>query len=403
MAYHYRLSDGCSMPPLSRECVVQGIRIINVRVGTKLNSYREHHLHAHYLFARNKQRREFATLFSDHVTMISTYDMAKIKVGPPAVSRYHQIQRLFPTSYSPNYSDHDFPVPNYLLSVSAYLVLQDADVDMNDVSEIAQNLSNASTYDYTPVASVTQSKNSVLEKFNILMDESVNDLYEIIISQAKTQLNVKTSKEEILDAFIEEEKGIQVEYPDSRAQLEAILQTRVVLLNVTDNTSVNIATDNCHNEEAPIYICMKNEPLAFALPVFCKESIEKFSSLSINPGSLTFDNLGRLHLNTPYSGPSHVYIRSSKYNGITAVSHITDIHKIICADKMLKNKSVLMIMADGGPDFTPISVLNSLYFYRLFKTLKLDILSVFTYAARYSAFNCIEHLWSPLSNKLSGV
>ena len=209
------------------------------------------------------------------------------------------------------------------------------------------------------------------------MDESVNDLYEIIISQAKTQLNVKTSKEEILDAFIREEKGIQVEYPDSRAQLEAILlgisslfQTRVVLLNVTDNTSVNIATDNCHNEEAPIYICMKNEPLAFTLPVFHKESIEKFSSLSINPGSLTFDNLGCLHLNTPYSGPSHVYIRSSKYNGTTAVSHITDIHKIICADKTLKNKSVLMIMADSGPDFTPISVLNSLYFYRLFKTLK---------------------------------
>ena len=67
---------------------------------------------------------------------------------------------------------------------------------------------------------------------------------------------------------------------------------------------------------------------------------------------------------------------------------------------MLKNKSVLMIMDDGVPDFTPILVL---YFYRLFKTLKLDILSVFTYAARYSAFNCIEHLWSPLSNKLSGV
>ena len=149
--------------------------------------------------------------------MISTDDMAK------KTTRYHQIQRLFLTGDSPNYSDHDFPVPNYLLSVAGYMVLQDAEVDMNDVSEIPQNLSNASTYDYTPVATVTQSKNSLLEKFNIFMNESVNDLYEIIISQAKTQLNVKTSKEEILDAFIKEEKGIQVEYPDSRAQLEAIL------------------------------------------------------------------------------------------------------------------------------------------------------------------------------------
>ena len=134
--------------------------------------------------------------------MISTDDMAKIKVGPPAVSRYHQIQRLSPTGDSPNYSDHDFPVPNYLLSVSGYMVLQDTEVDMNDdVSETAQNLSNASTYDYTPATTITQAENSVLEKFNIFMDESVNNLYEIIISQAKTQLNVKISKEEILDAF----------------------------------------------------------------------------------------------------------------------------------------------------------------------------------------------------------
>ena len=31
------------------------------------------------------------------------------------------------------------------------------------------------------------------------------------------------------------------------------------------------------------------------------------------------------------------------------------------------------------------------------------MLSVFSYAARYSAFNPVEHLWSPLSNHLSGV
>ena len=33
----------------------------------------------------------------------------------------------------------------------------------------------------------------------------------------------------------------------------------------------------------------------------------------------------------------------------------------------------------------------------------LDMISVFSYAARYSAFNPVEHLWSPLSNHLSGV
>ena len=33
----------------------------------------------------------------------------------------------------------------------------------------------------------------------------------------------------------------------------------------------------------------------------------------------------------------------------------------------------------------------------------MEMLSVLTHAARYSAFNPIEHLWSPLSNALAGV
>ena len=61
-----------------------------------------------------------------------------------------------------------------------------------------------------------------------------------------------------------------------------------------------------------------------------------------------------------------------------------------------------MIMSDSCPDFCPTSVLNMIYYYRLFKKIDLDTLSAFTYATCYSAFNCIEHLWSPLSNKLSG-
>ena len=52
-----------------------------------------------------------------------------------------------------------------------------------------------------------------------------------------------------------------------------------------------------------------------------------------------------------------------------------------------------MLMSDSGPDFNPMH----------FKYLQLDFLSVFTYAARYSAFNCVEYLWSPLSNRLAGV
>ena len=58
-----------------------------------------------------------------------------------------------------------------------------------------------------------------------------------------------------------------------------------------------------------------------------------------------------------------------------------------------------MLISDGIPDFNPVSVLNQIYLY----DFRLDLLSVFTYAVMYSAFNPIEHLWSVMINKLSGV
>ena len=49
--------------------------------------------------------------------------MNKINVGTLAVSRYHQIRRLFLVDDSPNYDDHDFPTPGYKIETSGYLRL----------------------------------------------------------------------------------------------------------------------------------------------------------------------------------------------------------------------------------------------------------------------------------------
>ena len=46
-----------------------------------------------------------------------------MKVGPPAVSHYHQTNRFFPTEDTPNLPDHDFPNPSYLLIPSGYMQL----------------------------------------------------------------------------------------------------------------------------------------------------------------------------------------------------------------------------------------------------------------------------------------
>ena len=60
--------------------------LINARVGTKQNSYREFHADTHYLFARNKMCRELGTLLSDKISVVSVDHMAEVNVAAPAVS-----------------------------------------------------------------------------------------------------------------------------------------------------------------------------------------------------------------------------------------------------------------------------------------------------------------------------
>ena len=68
------------------------------------------------------------------------HDMAKVKVGVPAISRYHQIKHFFPEKDGPVLNDHDFPMPSYLISVSKHMFLQDEeriDVSYNESNSYA--------------------------------------------------------------------------------------------------------------------------------------------------------------------------------------------------------------------------------------------------------------------------
>ena len=171
-------------------------------------------------------------------------------------------------------------------------------------------------------------------------DDSVDDLYDIIVSQASTQLNLKTNKSESIE-MIKAEGEIKDNCAPNEENIEkifqsisSILKTRLTVINLSSNNCSNYESDNCHNE-APIYVCTTNQPLSFSLPIFRKESSLKFSSLIKDPSTLKLDNIGRFHLDTPYSGISHVFVRSSKYNGTTVTSHITDIYHIISSDEDL--------------------------------------------------------------------
>ena len=115
-------------------------------------------------------------------------------------------------------------------------------------------------------------------------------------------------------------------------------------------------------------------------------------------GDIVNGNLGRLHLPTPYSGKVNLFFRGNKFHSSTIGTHVSDLHKILSGHPCAS----VMILADGGPDYTPLSIVNIFFYYRLFKELNLDLFSVLTYAAHYSAFNPIEHVWSLMSNRLAG-
>ena len=80
--------------------------LVNSKVGAKANSCWEYN-DGHYLFARNKYRRELASLFKNDIGLLLIDDKSKIKVGAPAVSRYRLIKGIFQLNDQENLKDND--------------------------------------------------------------------------------------------------------------------------------------------------------------------------------------------------------------------------------------------------------------------------------------------------------
>ena len=75
----------------------------------------------HAARAQQKLFKEFQMLFRQ--PCISGDDMNIIQVGRPAVSRYHQVRRLFGYECGPNYETHDFPLPELGIKLGGFMVL----------------------------------------------------------------------------------------------------------------------------------------------------------------------------------------------------------------------------------------------------------------------------------------
>jgi hypothetical protein len=216
-------------------------------------------------------------IYHHMISFISCDDMNKLHVGTLAVSRYHQLNRFFPSEDKPDYKDNDFPYRNSKIIPSGYMVLQHKDTQQT----FRQRARSASP-------------------------------------------------------------PIQERYGKQRSQ-------------------------SCPPRQV-------------------HESGSKYE----------VDKLHRLHFKVPRTGPLTVFNRASPFHSITSVCHASDLSSLLQPLKQ-QGKFVVSLVVDGG------FLINFVSYERLWLDEDLDALIVTSHAPGQSAFNCIEHAWSPLSRWLAGV
>lgn len=119
-------------------------------------------------------------MFLKETCVFSCDDMNKLKVGPPAVSRYYQISCFFSSDDKPN---HDFPNPGYLLIPSRYMQLIESATDTGDSSDCFEYSDHDTTKNVLPELEATVTEEWTLpddfEAGNVDLSEQVTDPTEI--------------------------------------------------------------------------------------------------------------------------------------------------------------------------------------------------------------------------------
>lgn len=123
---------------------------------------------------------------------------------------------------------------------------------------------------------------------------------------------------------------------------------------------------------------------------------------AVDNNVFTYDKIGRKHHKKFVSGPSRLVLRATKFAQSTVATHANDILPMLLA-QVADGKGIAFIKVDNGPDWNLLNVVNELYFCRLWRDSGLDLLGIVSYSAKFSAYNNIEHLWSPMSRKLASV
>ena len=132
--------------------------------------------------------------------------------------------------------------------------------------------------------------------------------------------------------------------------------------------------------------------------------IERGNEVSDIPADRRFfrDKLERLHHNRYMAGAAKLVIRPVKFTPSNVMHHANDILLLLKAE-VEKRIGIVFLKVDNGGDWNLGNLVNQVYFCRLWRASKLDALGIVSYATRFSTYNIIEHLWAPMSKKLTSV
>ena len=114
------------------------------------------------------------------------------------------------------------------------------------------------------------------------------------------------------------------------------------------------------------------------------------------------DKDGGEHVPYLHTGPSIVYLRNNFFQDSTCLEHVNDLYPICCKSRK-RGKTIFIVIAGSGPDYTTNSYKISMLYAQVWKESDLDILIITANASGWSAMNPVENPGSLLSSSLRSV
>ncbi|VDI30459.1 Hypothetical predicted protein [Mytilus galloprovincialis] len=154
---------------------------IDAKLCSKQNNIRKEDANSHFYSTRVKYSMEFASKYSNDCVLLSCDNKNKIHIGTLAVSRYHQLRRFYPSGDRPDFPDHDFPFPGYLITPCGYMLLCSKSSEQN-IQNKCQDELNREHYPIYRTGPLTV-VNRVSQFHKSTVESHTNDLIPILKEQ----------------------------------------------------------------------------------------------------------------------------------------------------------------------------------------------------------------------------